>query len=128
MGTRAGKFDRRVVIQLDKSRITPPPSDTAENAFGGAEDAFGGDVEAFSDVGTVWAAIDYGNGIERRSGVAQEQASFPATVTVRRSELTSRIGAETHRLQFDGRTWDIESVPPGQGRGSDIVIIARARV
>lgn len=108
----AGAYDSRVNIQTDSL----------------TEDAFGGDVQGWTDVSKVWAEIEYGSAGERRVGVAQEQSSLLASVTVRRSTTTLAIKPSTYRLQFDDMNWDIEGIAPGKKRNKSLVIIAKARL
>ena len=118
----SGKYNKRVRIQ------------STEQAGGITEDAFGGEIQTFTDVETagsgsaVWAEVEYGSGAERRVGAAQEQANLPVMVKVRHSSITKNIRPGSHQLQFDGKTWDIESAAPDDGNPRDLMIIARARI
>lgn len=118
---RAGKLDKRIKIQTLVSKTASAP----EDAFGGKFDTFTDDD---SESHSVYAYVEYGSGGERRVGVAQEQANLPVSVMVRYSSLTKNLDPNDHRLYFDGKAWDIESVAPSGGRPDMLIIIARARV
>ena len=104
-----GKLDRRVTIQ----------------ARSVTETALGEPVDVWVDVRTESASYAPGSGAERRIS-AQEQASHPATFVFHSSTLTKAITPQTHRLSFDGGTWDISSnVEIGRGRYRSVIATRR---
>ena len=104
-----GNLDRRVAIQ---SRTV-------------SENAFGEPVDTWATVRIESASYQPGSGAERRIS-AQEQASHPATFIFHSSTLTKAITPQSHRLSFDGSTWDIESnVEHGRGRYRSIIATRR---
>lgn len=104
----AGKFDRRIVVQ----------------ALSVTEDTFGGVVNGWATLATVWAQYLPGTGGERRVAAAQEQGQMPATFNIRYSSATSAIKPQSHRISFDGSTWDIESIAETERR-KELSIVAR---
>ena len=109
----SGDYDRRIGIELNTK----------------TEDAFKQKISGWSNVGNIWAKIEYGSGAERRVAVAQEQSTSMASLEVRKSPLTANMKAGKHRLTFDDAVWDIESIAPGDGRDRNkkFVIIATAK-
>lgn len=104
----AGRMDRRIVIQAKS--IT--------------EDGFGGVVDGWTDLTAIWAEYQPGTGGERRVAAAQEQAQMPAVFNVRWSDVTKAIRPQTHRISFEGSTWDIESITEATRR-KGLSIVAR---
>lgn len=102
-GIDAGSLDRRVRIER---RAT-------------TEDDFGGEIETWSELATLWASVNFGQGQERRQA-AQESATAPATFRVRWSPVTATI-TPVDRILFMDAIWDISSaVPFGRNEGIDI--------
>lgn len=104
-----GHLDRRVTIE----------------AVSVSENTFGEPVNSWASVRTESARYEPGSGAERRIS-AQEQASHPATFTFHASALTKAMTPQSHRLSFDGGTWDIQSnVEIGRGRYRSVVAVRR---
>lgn len=103
MGLRAGELNRRVTIL----RGGPDVDDGYTTKPGG-----------FAPLATVRARVTYGTGVERRAA-AQEQASAPATVRVRKSSVTATVTPQD-RLLLDGVEWDISSAVPFENVAIDI--------
>ena len=106
----SGKYDQRVSVE----------------SFTTTRDKYKEKIKAWVEDRKLWADVDYGSAGERRVGAAQEQADNIVTVTVRQSTYSAQIKAQKHRLQFDGKIWDIESAVPGKNRNHEIIIVAKA--
>ena len=104
----AGKYDRRITVQ--SKSIT--------------EDAFGGTVDGWGNLTTIWAQYIPGTGGERRVAAAQEQGQMPAVFNIRYSNAVAVIRPQTHRISFDGSSWDIESIAETERR-KELSIVAR---
>lgn len=90
--------------------------------FTSVSDGMGGWEEIWSDVTTVWARVEALKGDEYFAA-AQMQYSVSHRVTMRyRADITP-----THRLIFEGRTLDIESVLPNE-RKSRLMIMCTEQV
>ena len=103
---QAGKLDRKIVIQT----LTE------------TQDDYGGVVESWSELATVWARFIPGGGNE--SFVAQAvYAEAQGRFHIRwRSDVTTK-----HRIQWDGKDWDILAVSEiGRREGLEIIVKARA--
>lgn len=104
-----GNMDRRVSIEARS---------VTENSFGEA-------IESWAEVRKESASYSPGSGAERRIS-AQEQASHPATFVFHSNTLTSAMTPQSHRLVFDGGTWDIHSnVEIGRGRKRSVIATRR---
>jgi head-tail adaptor len=105
------RLDRRVSIE----------------AFTETEDALGTPVKAWAEDRRLWASVSYGRASERRLA-AQEQSALPATFYFRSSAFTRGMTPGSHRLVFDGQTWDVESVVPSVKRKDWVEVTAKARL
>ena len=94
MSLAAGKLDRRVTFE----RAVITTNDYNEQ------------VETWAPIGTVWAQVSFGTGVERREA-AQTAASAPATFRVRHSALIAGL-TEKDRIGFMGAIWNIVSRVP----------------
>lgn len=89
MAMRAGRMDRRIVIQ-SVSRV---------------QDASGEPLESWSTLATVWAAVSPIRGNERFVD-SQEKAERTTRFRIRyRSDVTA-----DNRISYDGNIYDIEAV------------------
>jgi len=84
-------------------------------AFTEQTDALGGDGREddanWAGFANEWAAVKFGTGQEQREAV-QKTASLPATFTVLANAKTNAVEPGTHRIVFDGGTWDIAGNAP----------------
>lgn len=105
---RAGDLDRRVVIQA-----------VTRTTDGGGEA-----VETWAAIATVWAAVWQLSATER---AARPQTAAEETRRFRiRWTAAFTPGPGTHRIRFDGRTYDVQSVAEINRReGWDITATAR---
>lgn len=88
-------------------------------------DEYNEEVATWADLGTEWAAVNYGRGDERREA-AMEQGAVAATFNVLDNAMTRAVALKD-RLIADGGTWDITSNVPGKRRGErDITAIKAA--
>jgi len=124
MGLRSGDLDRRIKIKAIAGVLVSGDDDAVVR-----EDAFGAAIESTSEGDAHWAKIEYGSATEGRISVAREQAVQTATVTVRKSPITTAITTDSHVLAFDDSTWDIEGATPADGsdRGKYIMITVKAQ-
>lgn len=104
------KLDRRVTIQ----------------ALSVTESGIGEAVGSWANVRTESASYHPGSGAERRIS-AQEQANHPATFEFHASALTRSLAPQTHRLVFDGDTWNITSAVEVR-RNRRVSVVATRRV
>lgn len=84
--------------------------------------------KSWTSVGKFWASVEFGSGAERRIAAEREEASLPAMIRVRANTLTKAIRPSTHRLEYNGHVWDIESAAPSPQRGRFIDIVAKAKI
>lgn len=97
---KAGKLDKRIEFQ----RVTA------------SQDEYGEETpQAWGTLGTVSAAIFYGNGDERREA-GREEGSQVANFQVRIGVLTRSINIRD-RIVFAGDNWDIVGVSPMERAG-----------
>ena len=110
--TPAGRRDRKISIEINN---------------GAAENSLGEPVEGWTANGQPqpMARIIYGSGEERRQAAA-EGASQSATFNILATPRTRAIKPGTHRISYDGQTWDIAASVPMGRREIDLVATRRA--
>jgi SPP1 family predicted phage head-tail adaptor len=105
MAMRAGKLDRRILIQtLTETR-----------------DGAGQPVKSWSDVGTRWANVAEPTGSEG-FGNLQRTARAGRVFTIRRID---GLSPKATRIVFDGETYDVEAIQE-LGRREGLVLTAYA--
>lgn len=82
------------------------------------------DSTGWADLGTEWAAVNYGRGDERRQA-AMEQGEQSATFNVLDNELTRSVTLKD-RIVADGQNWGIVSSVPGKKRGERDITAVRS--
>lgn len=105
---QAGKLDRRITLQ--RATIT--------------RDEYNAEVSTWADLVTVWASYEPIRDGERfRAG--ERASELSARFQIRYSSQVSGVTSED-RLQFDGRTYEIEHVKEiGRREGLELTTVAR---
>lgn len=78
-------------------------------------DAYNEPQMSWADIGTEWAAVNYGRGDERREA-AMLQGAQPATFTVLDNANTAGLVLKD-RITFEGGFWNVTANAPGKRRG-----------
>jgi SPP1 family predicted phage head-tail adaptor len=105
MAMRAGKLDRRIVIQ----------------ALGVVRDGLGQPVETWSPAYTRFAEVQSVSGGE---AFGDQQREAKATKTFRIRHIAG-LAPKTHRIAFDGEAYDIDTIEE-LGRREGLLVTAHA--
>jgi SPP1 family predicted phage head-tail adaptor len=104
---RAGQLRQRVTIQVGTE----------------AQNAYGESVQTWTDVGTVWGDVRPLMARARELAAAEGNVLLARAPYQVRLRYVSGLSAVSHRLVWESRTLEIESVLDPDGRGAEMVAV-----